>query len=266
MWECTCYAVSAILVLLIAYIIMTEFGLPHRAASTSPSTGGSCARSPKATLPRVSAQRAVARQPAPAPAPVPAPARATRQAMPAPASARLASSLPAQTPLPRLAMPAASARLAAPLPAQAPLPRGVPGAVPTAPVAPAMQARNVAYDPTGLFMLQGEAEPQADADATALRDSDTAHYFVDSGADKEAYRPTNLKQALSSAGNRPDLVAKSDTGSALRPPARTRGNTTNSWLALLSNNSSYRQHGTQEISFNSSSALDAVRASAAAAR
>jgi len=128
-----------------------------------------------------------------------------------------------------------------------------------------MPARNDVYDETGLFMLQGDAEPQPSTDTQALRESDTSHYFVDTGADREAYHPTNLQQALSSAGRRPDLQSESDTGSELRPPARLRGNTTNSWLALLSDSSSFSHHGTQEILFNGSSALDAVRAAGAAA-
>lgn len=115
--------------------------------------------------------------------------------------------------------------------------------------------RNEMYDNTGTFMLATEAEACVDAS----RDSDTSHFFNDSGEDLESYKKTNMKEALAKTNHRADILAKSDTGSPHAAPARTKGSTTVPWMQLMNCNEKKRNFSNTEIAFNGSSHLDAIR-------
>ena len=115
--------------------------------------------------------------------------------------------------------------------------------------------RNEKYDETGTFMVAMDSGECADAS----RDSDTSHFYNDSGQDLESYKKTNMKEALAKTNHRADVLAKSDTGSPHSAPARTKGSTTVPWMQLMSCNEKKRNFGNTEIAFNGSSHLDAVR-------
>tara|TARA_B100000787_G_scaffold168144_2_gene156334 strand:+ start:292 stop:702 length:411 start_codon:yes stop_codon:yes gene_type:complete len=115
--------------------------------------------------------------------------------------------------------------------------------------------RNETYDNTGTFMLAADSEPCADTS----RDSDTSHFFNDSGADLESYKKTNMKEALAKSNHRADILAKSDTGSPHSAPARTKGSTTVPWMQLMNCKEKQRTFSNTEIAFNGSSHLEAVR-------
>lgn len=93
------------------------------------------------------------------------------------------------------------------------------------------------------------------------RQSDTSHFYNDSGEDLASYKKTDMKEALAKSNHRADLLSKSDTGSPHAAPARTKGKSTVPWMQLMNCNQKQRQHSTTEIAFNGSSHLDAVRGS-----
>lgn len=122
-------------------------------------------------------------------------------------------------------------------------------------VSTAEKPRNELYDDTGTFMVAQESGACVDSS----RDSDTSHFYNDSGQDIESYKKTNMKEALAKTNHRADVLAKSDTGSPHAAPARTKGSTTVPWMQLMSCNEKKRHFGNTEIAFNGSSHLDAVR-------
>ena len=115
--------------------------------------------------------------------------------------------------------------------------------------------QNDTYDESGSFMIP----PSSTECVDESRQSDTSHFYTDSGEDIESYKKTDMKEALSKTNHRADILAKSDTGSPHEVPSRTKGSSTVPWMQLMSCNQKQRTHSNTEIAFNGSSHLDAAR-------
>lgn len=110
------------------------------------------------------------------------------------------------------------------------------------------------------FMPIRPKEPDC---ATPSNQSDTSHFYFDTGADAESYKRTDMAKAMKSSNTRALELARGDTGNPLAPPARVRGTTTVSWLSLTDGCDAGRKprpHSTQEIAFGGSSHRDQLLA------